>query len=197
MISTASACTYDGGCTFLASNGYFYVFYEAQETNYYAVYDANNGFEKIKSKKLTFKYSSNKSKDYQIAIGENTNGDVFVAAIDSSKESAELELYKLDLNENNILVTMVKDAEGKTGTIPLKIKQNTTKFKHKRLSATTTRSCSIQDNVLCIVTAMDLGGNRKTTLSKEIDLNNHGFNAFQNGGDSTTNYIFYSIELPH
>ena len=92
---------------------------------------------------------------------------------------------------------MIKDDKGKTASISMKIKQNSAKLKHGRLSATTTRSCSIQDNILSIVTSMDLGGNRKTTLSKELNLNNHGYNTLQSSEDSTTNYIFYSIELPH
>lgn len=194
-ISPANACTYDGGCTFLASNGYFYVFYSAQRSNYYAVYDANDGFKKIKgSKKLSFKNSRKVNNDYQLALGENTNGEMFLAAVDASSADVELELYKLDLDKNNILVTMVKDSDGNTGAIPMKIKNSSVKLKHKRLSATTTRSCSIQDNVLCIVTAMDLGGNRETSLKNQIT---QSYDALQASSYNTTNYLFYSIELPH
>ena len=197
MVSPASATTYDGGCTFLASNGYFYVFYEAQGASYYAVYDANNGFEKLRSKKVMYKNSSNGSQDYQIAIGENTNGEVFVVAIDAIKPNAELELYKIDLEATNILVPMIKDKDGKNASIPLKIKGSAVKFKHKRLAATTTRSYSIQDNVLCIITAMDLGGNRETTLQAELKSSGATYDALRSSGNGTTNYIFYSIELPH
>ncbi len=196
MVSPASACTYDGGCTFLASNGYFYVFYSSQQSYYYAVYDANNGFEKLRSKKLTFKNTSTGNSKYQLAIGENTNGDIYLVAVDSAKANAEIELYKIDLEQTNILVSLIKDESGKTAAIPMKIKQSSAQLKHNRLAATTTRSCSIQDNVLCILTSMDMGGNRSTTLDDELK-NGQEYDAFQHSGFATTNYIFYSIELPH
>ena len=197
MITPAQACTYDGGCTFLASNGYFYVFYKAQDSHYYAVYDANNGFEKLRSKKITFKNSSTGNSSYQVALGENTNGEMYLVAVDAAQASAEIEMYKLDLEQTNILVSLIKDENGKTAAIPMKIKQSASKLKHNRLAATTTRSYSIQDNVLCIVTAMNMGGNRTTTLSGQLDIANHGYTALQCSAESTTNYIFYSIELPH
>ena len=92
---------------------------------------------------------------------------------------------------------MIKDKDGKNASIPLKIKGSAVKFKHKRLAATTTRSYSIQDNVLCIITAMDLGGNRETTLQAELKSSGATYDALRSSGNGTTNYIFYSIELPH
>ena len=205
MITPADACTYDGGCTYMASNGYFYVFYSSQGDNYYAIYDTQNNFKQVRmSKKLNFKNTSVPSSHYQVAVAENTNGDMYLMAIDASLTNAEIELYKLDVTKSNILIPMSVDANGKIAAIPMKIKNNPAKLSHGRLSATTSRSLSIQDNVLCIITAMNLGDNRSTTLNKIVNgdhlnpvINGVEIDAFQSTGGSTDNYLFYSIELPH
>ncbi len=196
MITPAHACTYDGGCTFLASDGYFHVFYSVSGANYYSVYDANNGFEKIRGpKKLTLKNTNSGSSHYQLAVGENTDGEVYLVALDQSLSNAQLELYKINLEETNLLIPMIRTENGSVGAIPMSIKGSTAKFKHDRLAATTTRSCSIQDNVLCIITYMDLGGNRHTTLDKEVDR--YDYDTLQSSNPQTSNFIFYSIELPY
>ncbi len=193
-ITCAVANLNNGGATFLASNGYLYVVFNAQGNDRLAVYDTQNNFKKVKSvSKLSFVYTGKGSAHYQFTIGENMDGEVFLVAIDDSKANSELELYKIDINETKGIVPMITNDSGKAASIPFMIKGTTKGMPHSRFAATTTRCHSIQDNILGIVTVPfdDSSTNRSASTNKA------GYDCINTSGSETYSYYYYSIELPH
>ena len=204
IIDVASAGHYEGGTTYLASNGYFYVIYKYSDpsaTQYmYAIYDSKNNFEPIKSKSLQLiNTAANKigSADYQFTISESLDGDVYFTAINSKKNEAELEIYKFDFSLAKPYVPMIVDSDGKATSVKIQYTGTTKNINHARLSFTSTRNGSIQDNVVGILSCHSASSlNRKTTLSKEGFLASNYGQAYCSGFE-THELFYYSIQYPN
>ena len=205
IIDIASACHYDGGATYLASNGYFYVIYKYSDpsaTQYmYAIYDANNNFEVVKpNRPLQIMYSAaNKigSAGYQFTISESLDGDVYFTAINAKKLEAELEIYKFDLSASKPYVPMIVDSDGKAANIKIQYSGTSKNISHDRLSFTSTRNGSIQDNVVGILTYHPANSsNRTTTLKTEGFLSSNYGQAYCSGFE-THELVYYSIQYPN
>ena len=207
LIQPAHAAHYTGGVSYIDSQGYLYVFYEyanPKKSSYmYVVYDTNKldadgKFVKVRNNKdISFKTKSNCA--YQFAMTETMDGELYLIAIDTTPKEAELEIYKIDISQGNILTSVLKDKDGKAASVKIPYKDSKTYVNHARLAFTTTRNYSIQDNVLGILTHED-GGGRGISLFDDpeyIKMNKEGSISTMNtsGGSSTDNLVYYTIKF--
>ena len=138
--------------------------------------------------------------EYQFAMTETIDGEMFLIAINTKPTNSELEIYKIDITQSNILSSVLVDKDGKAACINIPIKDSKEFVKHARLAFTTTRNYSIQDNVLGILTHADGVGNRGISLFDDpeyIKMNKEGSISTMNtsGGSSTHNLIYYTIKF--
>jgi hypothetical protein len=117
-VQPANACHYNGGVTYVDSRGYFYVVYRVNDKYYYVIYDTQNNFKTVRmNKELQLLQRTNY--DYQFVISENTNGDVFLMAINTKSSDATLELYKIDVNAPKVNVNILKDSNGNPTSVKI------------------------------------------------------------------------------
>ena len=199
-IGIAGASHYNGGTSYLTSDGLLYVIYHyytpKTDKYYYAVYDTNNNFKPVRiSKEL--KLSKDKNCEYQFAITETTGGSIYLVAIDTISKEAEIEMYKLDVSASKINTPVLVDDDGKAATMKLKLNGSSKNLAHHRLSYTGTRNLSIQDNILGILSYEGVieTDNRKTTLELNgFDITKYG--AANCSGFGTYELYYYSIQFP-
>ena len=176
----------------------------------YVIYDTNKidgdgKFVKVRAnKEISFKSKSKGTYEYQFAMTETLNGNMYLWAVNAQPQDAEFEMYKIDVTANNIISSVFKDADGKAASIKIKY-ANSTGYAandfigHRRLSFTTTRNYSIQDNVLGILSYEGIDSKRGLTLYNEaeyIQKSKEGsISTMQCGNDSTDDIYYYAIKI--
>ena len=130
---------------------------------------------------------------YQFIISENKNGDVYLMAINTKPAEATVELYKIDVGASKINVSVLNDANGKPTSVKIPMRTGGGYLPHGRLSFTSTRNNSVQDNIISIVT---FSGTAKRSLTLGSQDTSKIDTLIYSGGYSTSNYYYYSIKLP-
>ena len=191
-VQPANACHYNGGVTYVDSRGYFYVVYRVNDKYFYVIYDTQNNFKTVRmNKELQLLERTNY--DYQFVISENTNGDVFLMAINTKSSDATFELYKIDVNAPKVNVNILKDSNGNPTSVKIPMRTGGGYLSHARLSFTSTRNNSVQDNIVSIVTH---SGTAKRGLTLGDQDTSNIDTLIYSGGGSTNNYYYYSVKLP-
>ena len=209
LIESASAAHYSEGTTYLASNGYLYVIYKYADPSsskyMYVVYDTLNNFKEVTKNNALNLMLTAKNKigttTYQFTISEAMSGDVYLTAINVKPKEATMEIYKLSIDTEGKklgLAPMIvnKDDNTKAASIRLQMNGSSSFMHHGRVSYTSSRNSSIQDNILGVLTFSGDVSGRETTLCK------NGFQPGQystvnwSGGPETYNLTYYSIQWP-
>ncbi len=209
LIESASAAHYTEGTTYLASNGYLYVIYKYSDPSsskyMYIVFDTLNNFKQVTKNNALNLMLTAKNKigtaTYQFTISEAMSGDIYLTAINTKTREATIEIYKLSIDTDGkklVLDPMIvnKDDNTKAASIRIQMNGSSAYVKHGRVSFTSSRNSSIQDNVLGILTNSGDTSKRTTTLYQE------GFQPGQystvnwSGGPETYDFTYYSIQWP-
>ncbi len=178
-VYTAGASHYAGGTTFLDSTGKLHIIYSQSNRNidrktrvYHAIYDVRDNYKCLKNDIIEFKDSKNNS--YHFGMAENTNGDLFVIAINTYKSAkgAYLEVYQ-SKDGGNSFDMLCSD-------VTMMIKGTETQLPANRTAVGSPRNYSTQDNIVAIVTSGDAPRDAQTDT-----------------GDGMRTYYYYSVELPH
>jgi len=179
-VFTASATHYGSGTTYLDSNGHLHVIYSVGNRNidtktrmYHTIYDVRDNYKKIKDEQLILNDKKNNS--YAVGVAENTNGDLFIIAINTymTKKAVTVEMYQS--TDGGLTFKQICDAKTVT------VKGTGATFEPYRHSFAGSRCHSTMDNVVAIATSNDAPGSAGST----------GL------GQSFTQYFYYTVELPH
>jgi len=167
--------SYGEGATLLSSDGKLHVIYSNiqgnKTTTYYAIYDVLDGYKELKNEKIKLQSKEDLRKNnYMLGLAENTNGDIFILAVNAymTETSAKLEIFRSEDNGMTFkkicspVELKIKGAADGEGTLSAQ----------KPFGVTSRRNYSTPDNVIGIVT-------------------------YKDRGDGMNDYYYYSVELPH
>lgn len=179
-VFTAGASHYAGGTTYLDSNGKLHIIYSQSNRNidrktrvYHAIYDVRDNYKCLKNDIVSFKDESHNS--YHFGMAENTNGDLFVIAVNTYKSNrgVTLEVYRsIDGGEKFEMLC---------ADVDLTIKGTDTLVPTNRTAFGSPRNYSTMDNIVAVVTCGDAPSNVNSSL----------------GSGGMKYYYYYSVELPH
>ncbi|MBQ8524757.1 MAG: hypothetical protein IJ457_09055, partial [Clostridia bacterium] len=166
---------YGEGATLLASDGKLHVIYSNiqgnKTTTYYAIYDVLDGYKELKNEKIKLQSKEDLRKNnYMLGLAENTNGDIFILAVNSymTEPSAKLEVWQS--TDGGMKFTKICDP------VELKVKGaadgENTLTAQVPFGVTSRRNYSTLDNIIGVVT-------------------------YKDRGDGMNDYYYYSVELPH
>lgn len=175
-VYTASSTHYGAGTTYLDSNGHLHILYTASNRNienkskiYHAIYDVRDNYKCLKNEQILL--TDTKNNNYMLGMAENTNGDIFIIAVNAymTKKTTELEIHQS--TDGGATFTKICEPQKVTAAI------DGTGVPVNRMSLASPRNYSTQDNIVALVTY----GSAPSSLS---DVKGNV-------------YYYYSIELPH